>query len=162
MVGTARTRQAPRHWVDPDPSRTLDGTPLAPWQRDLAAIAEAMFATEAGAPPPERVEWLVRQMADFLRRAGLRTRFVLKSSIAAVTHGAPLLAGQRGPFRALPLAARLHGLEKAERSPLGLACFAVKAMTCILWFEHPDSAAEIGFDGGCAADTQRANPVEVP
>lgn len=151
---TTPFKTAPGHWVDQNPQASLDGTPLASWQRDLIAIAEAMFSRTEGPPPPERLEWLARQMADFMAHAGARTRLLLRGSIAAVAGSGAIFSGKFRMFRDLSLAERLHVLEKAERGPVGLATFAVKAMTSILWFEHPDSAREIGFDGGCRTDGQ--------
>ncbi|MCA9515530.1 MAG: hypothetical protein KC635_11345, partial [Myxococcales bacterium] len=60
---------------------------------------------------------------------------------------APWLAGRLGPLERLPVSERVAALERLERSPLGLSVFALKATLAILYFEHPDAAAEIGFDG---------------
>jgi len=52
-------------------------------------------------------------------------------------------------LRALPLGDRSHALEKMESSRFALPLLAVKAMLCIIYYEHPDAAREIGFDGAC-------------
>jgi len=134
-----------------DPGGPRGAAALASWQRDLMAIAEALFCREQGPPPATRLVWLADEMADFLMRSGLRTRLVLRGSVAAIARAAPPLVGSVRPFRALPLESRIKALERLEKSPLGLACFAVKALSCIIWYEHPDSAEEIGFDGACHA-----------
>jgi hypothetical protein len=36
-----------------------------------------------------------------------------------------------------------------ERTFLGPLLLALKTILCILYYEHPDAAAEIGFDGEC-------------
>lgn len=139
----------PPHFVDQDPDAFVAGRRLFPWQRDLIAIAEALYLKEDGPPPASRLEWLAHQMDDFMQRAGTRTRLVLRGSIAALARGVPAYGRHLGRIGAMPVEARLEALERAEKGPLGLACFAVKAMSSILWYEHPDSAREIAFDGAC-------------
>lgn len=139
----------PRHFVDQDPAGFVAGRTLQPWQRDLIAIAEALYLRDDGPPPPQRLEWLAHQMDDFITHAGPRTRLVLRGSIAAVAKGVPLHGRHLAGIATMPVEARLQALERAERGPLALACFAVKAMSSILWYEHPDAAREIGFDGAC-------------
>ena len=36
-----------------------------------------------------------------------------------------------------------------EETPLSLAFFGAKAVLCIVWYEHPDSAREIGWSSTC-------------
>jgi hypothetical protein len=115
----------------------------------IEALAEAIFATEDGPPPRPRIEWLSREIDDFLARAGARSRFVYVMSVTVVSIVAPILIGKFGGLRALPLPERSRALEKMERSKLALPLLAVKAMLCILYYEHPDAAKEIGFDAKC-------------
>jgi hypothetical protein len=121
----------------------------------VEALAEAIFCTEAGAPPRARLEWLSRELDDFVARAGARSRVVLRLSVTVVSIVAPLLVGKLGPLRSLSLAHRTEALERMERGSLALPLLAVKAILCILYYEHPDAAQEIGFDGRCMVERAR-------
>jgi hypothetical protein len=113
------------------------------------AIAEAIFATEGGPPPGERLDWVIAELDDLLARAGAKSRLVFQLSLIAVSILAPLLAFTFASLRTMPLERRTHALEKLERNRLGLSLLAVKALLCIVYYEHPDAAREIGFQGEC-------------
>jgi hypothetical protein len=115
----------------------------------ISAIAEALFSTEAGPPPAERIAWLTNDLEDFLDRAGGRSRFVFLLSVLAVSVLAPLLAGRLRSLRAMPVATRIDALDRMERSRMSLPLLAVKALLCLVYYEHPDAAREVGFDGRC-------------
>lgn len=113
------------------------------------ALAEAIFSTDAGPPPGERLDWLMGELDDFLGRAGPRARALLRLSVFAVSWLAPLLSFKVQPLRTLALAARIDALERLERSRAAMPLLATKAVLSILYYEHPDAAGEIGFDGAC-------------
>jgi hypothetical protein len=113
------------------------------------AIAEAVFSTEKGPPPGERLDWVIAELDDLLARAGGKSRFVFRLSLIAVSILAPLLLFTFVPLRSMPLERRTHALEKLERNRLGLSLLAVKALLCVVYYEHPDAAREIGFEGHC-------------
>jgi hypothetical protein len=115
----------------------------------LRAVAEALFATSAGPPSAERIDWLLLEIEDFLARAGPRTRFVLGLAVFAVNLLAPLLVLRFISLRRLPLAHRVHALRNLENSPLAAPLFAVKALLYLIYYEHPEAAREVGFDGAC-------------
>jgi hypothetical protein len=117
--------------------------------RAARAIAEAIFATESGPPPADRLDWLMRELDDFLGRAGGRARVLLGLSIFAVSWLAPLLSFKVRPLRTLALPARIDALERLERSRAAMPLLAIKAILSVLYYEHPDAAREIGFDGAC-------------
>ena len=111
------------------------------------ALAEAIFATDAGPPPSDRVAWLSAELDDFFARVGTKSRWLFLLSLFAVSVVAPLLVRRASPLRALPLDVRTDALERMERGRLALPLLAVKAMLCVMYYEHPDAAREIGFDG---------------
>ena len=115
----------------------------------IAAVAQAIFAKSNGPPPQERVDWLVSELDDFLARSGAKARWLFRLSLLAVSVLAPLFLFRFVPLRALPLEERSHALDKMESSRFALPLLAVKAMLCIIYYEHPDAAREIGFDGIC-------------
>lgn len=112
-------------------------------------MGEALFARAAGPPPASRLEWLCDDLADFLTHAGPRSRFMFHACRLATSWLAPVLVASVPPLRRQPLARRSEALAAMERGPLGMAVLGVKAMLSMVWYEHPDSAAEIGFDGAC-------------
>ena len=119
-------------------------------RRATIALSEALFHTDAGPPPAERTAWLADELDDFLSRAGPRARLVYRLCLLAVSVLAPLRIGRLPPFRRLDAATRTRALARMERSAaLGLAVLGAKTLLAILYYEHPDAAREIGFDGAC-------------
>lgn len=116
------------------------------------AVAETLFTTREGPPPADRLDWLVDDLDDFLARAGSRARLIYRLCILAIAIVAPLLVWRLPPFRALSASRRTVALERLERSPLGLALLGAKAVLCILYFEHPDAAKLVGYDGACVEE----------
>ena len=114
------------------------------WHADARAVAEALFSREDGPPPAARLDWLVADVADFLREAGPRVRVIFTGGLAVATWLAPPLVGRAPPLSRLSVSDRCLALDRLEHSPLGLSLLAVKAMLCIPYYEHPDSLSEIG------------------
>ncbi len=124
----------------------------------VRALAETLFDLSEGHDPDRerRLVWLLGEVDDMLRHAGPRARTLFLGSLAAIEGLAPLLARRPPPFHHLPRPARLESLEALERSgPPALTLFAVKALLSIVWFEHPRTAAESGFDGRCQDGSER-------
>jgi hypothetical protein len=126
--------------------------PPASKLKTLGVLAEVVFANEDGPPPPERIRWFVHEFDDFVSRIGTRSRFIVGAAMSVVTRVSPLFALRPGPLHRLTLEQQVIALERLERSPLAASLLATKAAMCLVWFEHPDSAAEIGFDGKCMKD----------
>ncbi len=112
-------------------------------------MAEALFTTEDGPPPADRLDWLVDDLDDMMALTGARGKRVFGLCLFAVSVVAPLLVFRFLPYRFLSSATRMRALERMERSPFGLAVFGAKALLCIVYYEHPDSARMIGYDGTC-------------
>ena len=132
------------------------------------AVAEALFSTEEGPPPSERLAWLVEDLDDFVARAGARARLVYLLCLVALTFGAPLLIGRLSPIHRLSASDRMEALTRAERGAMGMAVFGAKALLSILYYEHADAARAVGFDGACLlepaprAETQKPRAPEAP
>ena len=122
---------------------------MARWLRAVHGLAEVVFETDDGPPPAARLDWLCAELGDFFPRVGWRSRLVFRFSLLIIGLVAPLLVFRPWPLRWIPLHKRAAALERFERSPFGMALFAVKAILCIVYFEHPEAAAEIGVDGAC-------------
>lgn len=132
------------------PDGVRGGRGLPPWARHMAlALAETLFSSESGPPSTGRLEWLGDDLDDFFAHAGGRARSVFLLCITAIDLVTPLFIRRVGRFSSLPLAERFTALTRFEESPLGLAFFGAKAALCIVWYEHPAAAREVGFDGLC-------------
>lgn len=126
------------------------------------AVAEALYTTREGPPPTERLDWLVDDLDHFVAQAGPRAGRVFGLCLLAISVLAPLLALRCVPFRWLSLDTRTRALERMERSPFALALFGAKALLSIVYYEHPDAAASIGFDGTCLTGEHRGPDEAAP
>jgi hypothetical protein len=108
------------------------------------AVAEALFAGEAGPPPAARLERLACDLDDHLDRAGPWARMVIGTALWCLTWLGPLVTLRPLPFYRLRLETRIRVLIRVEQSFLQAAFFAVKAVSCLLYFEQPEGAADLG------------------
>ncbi len=143
---TPAVNAPPRRVVPPD-ARRDDWRMPRPVRKVARAFAEALFADDQGPPPADRLDWLMEDVQDFLAHAGPRARTVFQASMVALGTVAPLAAGIPKPLWAIGWRERVHVVEKFEKTPLGLAVLGAKTMICFSWYEHPDTTAEIGYDG---------------
>lgn len=118
-------------------------------RRDVRAFAEAFFSTDFDPPPAERMDWFVDDLDDFIGRLNPRARGLFHLVMAVPTYVAPLFVRHVGRLADLPVRARVEALEALEHSSLGMPLFAAKAMTSLVYYEHPDAAREIGWDQRC-------------
>jgi alkanesulfonate monooxygenase SsuD/methylene tetrahydromethanopterin reductase-like flavin-dependent oxidoreductase (luciferase family) len=132
------------------PDEIRGGSGLSPHARAVAlALAETLFSTGSGPPSVERLTWLGDDLDHFFAHAGGRARAVFLLCITAIERVAPLFVGHIGRFSSMPRERRHIALTRFEASPAGLAFFGAKAALCIVWYEHPEAAREVGFDGLC-------------
>ena len=61
---------------------------------------------------------------------------------------APFFIGRLATLGSLSVPERIRALTRLEER-FGEPLLAVKAMLCLLYYEHPDAAREVGFDGQC-------------
>ncbi|MCS6902056.1 MAG: hypothetical protein RMJ98_20670 [Myxococcales bacterium] len=113
------------------------------------ALAEALFSSREGHPPPERLLWLMDDLDHFLAHAGSRARLAYGLCLLAITWLAPLLIGRPCTLASLSLPQRVEALERLEQSPFALAFFGAKTILCILYYEHPEAARAAGVDASC-------------
>lgn len=118
-------------------------------RRDVRAFAEAFFSRDYDAPDPARMDWFLDDLEDFVGRLNPRARGLFHLVMTIPTYVAPLYVKHVGRLADLPLRGRIHALEVLESSSLGLPLFAAKAMVSLVYYEHPDSAREIGWDQRC-------------
>jgi hypothetical protein len=109
----------------------------------MMAIAEAVFSTADGAPPADRIGWLRREYVDFMSRASGRGRFYFFSGALVVSIVAPLMIGKLRRFRKLSLEDRISALRRFEAHALGSILIALRAILCLIWYEHPEVARDV-------------------
>lgn len=131
--------------VDERPRVPVSATTLA----RARVFAEALFSTEAGPPDPARIEWLVRELEDFLGRAGGNARLVLAACLFACNIIAPLFIRRIPTLADLDPETRALALERVEQTVLGPIALGPKAIFCMIWFEHPDTQRETGTETSC-------------
>lgn len=154
----ARSAAASRRARHPLPAEHPGLSPAA--RAEVRAFAEAFFSSDGTPPPRARLDWFVADLADLLGHAGARARFVIRACLLTITWLVPLfLMGRPGRFGSMSLADRIEALERTERSPAALAFFAVRAVTSLVYYEHPDAAREIGWDQDCMGVTPKRLPV---
>ena len=129
---------AHRHWRMPRPLRAA-----------TRSFAEALFMTEEGPPPVERIDWLLDELDDYLACAGGRAQLVFQSAVTGLLTLAPLAIGKLPPLTRLSLEDRVRAIERVEQSSAGLSVLAAKTMLCFIWYEHPDVRRSVGVNDGC-------------
>ncbi len=119
-------------------------------------VAEALFQDEDGASPPAaELDCIETELRDFSRAAGGWATFLLSSCLLVVTVLVPMFARKLTTLNRLSVDERRVALERMEESSLSLPFLAVKAILCLVHYEHPDAAARIGFDGRCLSGRER-------
>jgi hypothetical protein len=132
----------------------LAGTPSEVPERVVRAvgrIAEALFHDGASSPSADRIAWLEDDVRDFLGRATGRARLMFRLCVFVVVWVGPVWALSLPPLTWMKPERRVAVLERMESSLLAFAFLAVKALLCMMFYEHPDSAREVGFDGHAAS-----------
>jgi len=128
-------------------------------RRDARAFAEAFFSRDGTAVPAERLDHFEAEISDFFGNVRGRARLLFLALLGTATWGAPLLVGR--PFvrlEALGIAQRIEALDAMERVPVAqLALFGLKALASLVYYEHPDAAAEMRWDQRCLG--KKALPV---
>lgn len=109
------------------------------------AVAEALFSYQDSAPPSERLDWVMDEYADFMARTTGRGRLLFFAAATTVSVVAPLLRRRLPPFRKLTLPERVRALRAFEASPLGGVLIALRAILCLIYYEHPDAARDAGI-----------------
>lgn len=143
------------HWVDPTALSHPRPAPTG-WARDAVAVAAAMFDAPDDEATAIRLAWVSDELRTLMADVDAMTRLVFRVSLVLLSRIGPWLVLRPWSFRRCDRAQQLRILERYERSPLGLTLLAVKAMLCIIWFEHPQAAADARFDAGCIGEATDA------
>jgi hypothetical protein len=136
------------------PLRDENGGPIVS-PRTVArvrVVAEALFLGKAGPPPAERLDWLALEVEDFLARSGAQSRLVFGLALLVISLLAPLFSLRFVPLGRMQPAERARVLGHLEHK-FGAPVLAVKALLSVIYYEHPDAARSVGFDGECLLES---------
>ena len=131
------------------PLRNEDGSPIvgAGFVRGLRTVAEAVFATEPAHRRPNawsgwRWSWRISSHTP-ARRRGSR----YGSPLLALALLAPLMVLRFTSLRRMAIEERVRAIGRLEHSSLGAPVLAIKALLCVLYYEHPDAAPRSASTG---------------
>lgn len=112
------------------------------------SLAEALFASPSGPPPAERLDRATEAFAQVVMHGGVRARFLFTVALYAVGWLSPLLIGKVPSAWSLPLQDRVRAVGAMEATGLLAApVMLCKAILCIVYYEEPGAAEEIGHVG---------------
>lgn len=138
----------------------MSSSKLVRTERAIALFAETLFSTESGLPPRDRIDGVVESASALLAATTVRSRLMFQVCLFAMLWVAPLFIYRAPGLGRLPLGQRVAALTAMEHSPTGAAMvLAIKAVLCMLWYEHPEAAAEVGADPPCVPGIRRSLPV---
>ena len=101
------------------------------------------FSEDEKPMPKERLDWLVFEFNDFMNRAPAKGRFLFALAIIVVSILAPLLILKLPPFTRLTFHDRIRALRKLETRPAGKVLIPLRAILCLIYYEHPEAAADL-------------------
>jgi hypothetical protein len=81
--------------------------------------------------------------------AGWRSGGSYRLLLWAVTWLAPLTILRPGPLWRLGISDRVQALKKMEGSPAASLVLAMKAVLCLIYYEHPEAVRETGYELAC-------------
>lgn len=114
----------------------------------LRTLAAQIFDDGRGIDP-ERIAWAIGDLELFLRGAGPRTSFLFRVALYVVAWMPLFFVARLGPLHRLDKDTAALYLDRFDRSSLSPLLLLPKAVFSLVYFEHPDSLREIGFDNSC-------------
>lgn len=103
----------------------------------------------------------MEDVEDFVAKSGPRVLTIFAGGLTVASLLAPALIGKVPPLSRLSVEERCRALDRLEETPLGLPLLAVKAILCILYYEHPGSLRDMGVtregesSPGCMIDPKK-------
>jgi hypothetical protein len=118
----------------------------------VRSLAEALFHDEARPPgeAAERYEWVTEQADDFAGHASAQLAMSLRLAAIAVEWLPLIVVGRFTRASSMSAEARSAYVSALERHPISwfaLLVVAWKTLLTIVWFEHPENAKELQYDG---------------
>ena len=113
--------------------------------RQIRYISEAFFSEDTSPMDSKRLEWLVREYCDFMSRAPTKQRFLFRTAVTVIAFLSPLFIWKIGPFSTLNFNDRIRALRRFEQRKIGRILIPVRAILCLIYYEHPDAAKTLGL-----------------
>jgi hypothetical protein len=113
----------------------------------VRALAEAMFACDH-AHAAARLDAFVDDVDSFVSNASRMLRFGLLLMLEVIRFAPLWLLWRLATFETLACPDRIRVLERMESSrflPLVLVFAAYKTILCLVYFEHRDELADVGY-----------------
>jgi hypothetical protein len=113
----------------------------------VRALAEAMFACDRG-PSAPRLAAFVDDVDSFVSHASVTLRIGLLLMLEVIRFAPLWLMWRLATFESLACPDRIRVLERMESSrfiPLVLVFAAYKTILCLVYFEHRDELADVGY-----------------
>ena len=135
-------------------SRDWERTTFGPFsRRAISGLAEALF-TDPDAPADRgaaaRFEWVAADADAMISNASGQMRVFMRLTVIALELLPVLFVGRLARCSSLPLDARVRYLQRVEAGKLTQTAMLVvvwKTLLTILYFEHPEAAPRLGYDG---------------
>jgi hypothetical protein len=135
-------------------TRDWERTTFGPFaRRVIVGLTEAFF-TDPDAPPDERAqaryEWVANDADGYVSNASGQMRFGFWFMLFVLEVLPLVVVGRFARCSSLPVPMRVRYLDRLDRSRvvvLALFVTAWKTLLTILYFEHPETASMLGYDG---------------
>ena len=135
-------------------TRDWERTTFGPFARRVIVGLCGAFFTDPDAPPDEgaaaRFEWVSKDADAYVSNASGQMRFGFWMMLFVLEMLPLFVVGRWSRCSSLPLDVRVRYLDKLDRGPavfLALFVTAWKTLLTILYFEHPEAAPKLGYDG---------------
>ena len=116
-----------------------------PFLRVVRAFAALLF-DEGNGVPAERLDWIVREYAEFTKFVGSKTRLGFRGAIIAIQLFPLFFVYVPLPFTWLSDRLKHKYVERLEASRWTFLVTALKVPMSIRYFEHPEVARTLGYD----------------
>ena len=141
------------HRVDPK-SRDWERTTFGPFSRRVIfALAEALF-TDPDAPSDRgaaaRFSWAVSDVDAMISNASAGHRILVRVTLVLLELLPLVIVGRFARCSSLPIDARVAYLSRLDRhriTQLALPVVLWKTLLTMVYFEHPEAAPILGYDG---------------
>jgi len=145
IASTEQVLEHETNILNPEGECVVNGHLSAATKTATAKIAEALFSSDEQAMPAARLSWLVREYSDFMSRAPAKGRLLFTLATMVVSVLSPLLINKLPPFSRLSFDDRILALRALEASRFGKILIPLRAILCLIYYEHPEAAVIIGL-----------------
>ena len=139
----------------PEPTtRDFERTTFGPFARRAIRGAAEAFFTDPNEPADRgaeaRMTWLIADADDMVSHGSTQLQMGLRIAIVVLELLPLIVMGRFVLASSLTLEERVRFLRRVETGPitfLSLLVIAWKTLLTVLYFEHPEAAPHMGYDG---------------